>query len=106
MRKSISYDSPPPLLIFEINSDNITLNKTIGFEEDDEMKVLQLKGMVYHGGFHFTSRIISSDGAVWFNDGMTTGRQCEKDEHLETMSGRKLMKCGGKKLVLAIYALV
>jgi hypothetical protein len=93
-------------LIFEINSDNITLNKTIGFEEDDEMKVLQLKGMVYHGGFHFTSRIISSDGAVWFNDSMTTGRQCEKDEHLETMSGRKLMKCRGKKLVLAIYALV
>ena len=106
MRKSISYDSPPPLLIFEINSDNITLNKTIGFEEDDEMKVLQLKGMVYHGGFHFTSRIISSDGAVWFNDGMTTGRQCEKDGNLETMSGKKLMKCRGKKLVLAIYALV
>src|SRR6204780_1543095 len=31
LRKSISYNSPPPL--FEINSDNITLNKTIGFEE-------------------------------------------------------------------------
>ena len=106
LRKLISYDSLLPLLIFEINSNNSTLNKTIGFEEDDGMKVLQLKGMVYHGGFHFTSHIISSDGAVWFNDDMTIGRQCEKDGDLETMSSKKLMKCRGKKLVLAIYALV
>ena len=74
LQKSIGYNSPPPLLIFEINSNNITLSKTIGFKEDDRMKVLQLKGMVYHGDFHFTSCIVSSDGAVWFNDGMTTGR--------------------------------
>ena len=70
------------------------------------MKVLQLKGMVYYGGFHFTSQIVSSDGAVWFNDGMTTGRQCKKDGDLEGMSSRKLMKCRGKVLVLAKYALV
>jgi hypothetical protein len=106
LQKPISYDSPPPLFIFEINSNNITLSKTIGFKEDDRMKVLQLKGKVYHGDFHFTSHIVSSDGAVWFNDGMTTGRQCEKDGDLETMSSRKLMKCRGKKLVLAIYTLV
>ena len=66
------------------------------------MKVLQLKGMVYHGDFHFTSCIVSSDGAVWFNDAMTTRRQCEEDGDLETMSSRKLMKCRGRKLVLAI----
>jgi hypothetical protein len=40
LRKSISFDLPPPLLIFEINSNNITLSKTIGFEEEDRMKVL------------------------------------------------------------------
>ena len=68
--------------------------------------ILQLKGMGYHGDFHFTSCIVSSDGAVWFKDGMTTGRQCEKDGDLETMSSRKLMKCRGRKLVLAIYTLV
>ena len=106
LQNSISYDSPPPLLIFEINSNTITLNKTIGFEEEDGIKVLQLKGMVCHGGFHFTSHIVLSDGVVWFNDGMTTGRQCEKDGDLERMSSRKLIKCRGKKLVLAIYALV
>ena len=63
------------------------------------MKVLQLKGMVYHGDFHFTSCIVSSDGVVWFNDGITTERQCKKDGDLETMSSRKVMKCRGKKLV-------
>ena len=70
------------------------------------MRVLQLKGMVYHRGFHFTSCIVSSDRAVWFNDGMTTGRQCKKDGDLDTMSSGKLMKCRGKNLVLAIYTLV
>ena len=106
LQKSIGYNSPPPLLIFEIDSNNITLSKTIGFKGDDGMKVLQLKGMVYHGDFHFTSCIVSSDGVVWFNDGITTGRQCKKDGDLETMSSRKVMKCRGKKLVLAIYTLV
>ena len=48
--------------------------------------------------------VLSSDGAVWFNDGMTTGRQCEKDGDLETMITRKLIDGRGKKLVLAIYA--
>jgi hypothetical protein len=71
LRKSISYNLSPPLLIFEINSNNITLSKTIGFEED-RMKVLQLKGMIYHECFHFTSHIVSLDRAVWFNDGMKT----------------------------------
>ena len=70
------------------------------------MKVLQLKGMICHGGFHSTSHIVSSDGAVRFTHGMTTGGQCEKDRDLETMSSRKLMKCRGKNLVLAIYNLV
>jgi len=50
---------------------NITLSKTIVFKEDDEMMVLQLKGMVYHRDFYFTSYIVSSDGAGWCNDDMT-----------------------------------
>ena len=62
--------------------------------------------MVYDGYFHFTSCIVSSDGVVLFNDGITTGRQCKKDGDLETMSSRKVMKCRGKKLVLEIYTLV
>ena len=96
LQKSISYNSPPSLLIFEINSNNITLSKAVEFKGDDGMKVLQLKGIVYHGDFHFTSCIVSSDGVVWFNDGITTGRQCKKDGDLETMSSRKVMKCRGR----------
>ena len=40
LQKSISYNSPLSLLICEINSNNITLRKTIGFKGDDGMKVL------------------------------------------------------------------
>ena len=62
--------------------------------------------MVYHGDFHFTSCIVSSVGVVWSNDGITTGRQCKKGGDLETMLSRKVMKCKGKKLALAIYTVV
>ena len=50
--------------------------------------------------------MVPSNGAIWFDGGMTTGRQCEKDGNLVTMSSNKLMKCRGKNLVLAIYTLV
>jgi len=56
---TISFDLPPPLLIFEINSNNITLSKKIGFEECG-MKVFQLKGMIYHGGTPLLQNIDSS----------------------------------------------
>jgi hypothetical protein len=66
--------------------------------------VLYLRGIVYFGDFHFTSRIISSTGDIWFNDGISTGRSCEEDDHLSHTSDSRLKTCRGKDLVLAVYA--
>ncbi|KAL6297822.1 hypothetical protein BKA93DRAFT_712740, partial [Sparassis latifolia] len=33
----------------------------------------RLCGMIYFGGFHFTSRIVTADKQVWYNDGISTG---------------------------------
>ena len=40
-------------------------------------KTLYLRGVVYYGNHHYTSRIIDIDRNVWFNDGMTTGRSSQ-----------------------------
>ncbi|KIM72761.1 hypothetical protein PILCRDRAFT_81623, partial [Piloderma croceum F 1598] len=44
-----------------------------------ETVVLDVRGLIYHGEFQFTSRIIGTDGMVWYHDGMTTGSSCENE---------------------------
>ena len=70
----------------------------------DEYEVLSLRGIIYHGNNHFCSRIISADGTIWYNDGITTKNNGIEDGHLLTMNHEELITCNGKILVLAIYA--
>ena len=50
--------------------------------------LLYLKGIVYYGDNHFTSRIISKDGRIWFKDGITTRGQSIEEGHLSTMTDK------------------
>ena len=106
MIQPISFKSAPNVLIFEINSRNIKLNKTLKFEQEGETVVLDVRGLIYHGDFHFTSCIIGTDGIVWYHDGMTTGSSCENEGDFDKFSSRNLLKCKGKKLILVVYARV
>jgi len=99
-----SYNQVPQILICEYPQTNIKTSHKITFVTGDKQTVLYLRGIVYHGDYHFTSRIISSDGDIWFNDGMTTGRSCDDDGHLNHTSNSRLKTCRGKDLVLAVYA--
>ena len=87
----------------QIQRSKLVINK-ITFKTGNLNTVLYLRGIVYHGENHFTSRIISPEGNIWFHDGMTTGSTCENDGHLRTTTDRLLYKCKEKQLVLAIYA--
>jgi hypothetical protein len=84
----------------------IKLSRNIKFVENGKTTVLALRGMIYHGGYHFTSRIVSSDGNVWFHDGMTTAHTTALDGSIDDLGSQELLICTGKKLVLAIYAQV
>ena len=82
MMQPISFKSAPNVSIFEINSRNIKLSKTLKFEQEGETVVLNVKGSIYHGDFHFTSHIIGTDGIVWYHDDMSTGSSCENERDL------------------------
>jgi len=73
MMQPIGFKTIPSVLVFEINSRNIKISKTLKFEQEGETVVLNVRRLIYHGDFHFTSRIIGTDGIVWYHDGMTTG---------------------------------
>jgi hypothetical protein len=106
MMQPISFKTAPSVLVFEINTRNIKVSKTLKFEQEGEMVVLDVRGLIYHGDFHFTSRIIGTDGIVWYHDGMTTGSNCENDGYFDKFSSNNLLNCRGKKLILVVYARV
>jgi hypothetical protein len=91
-------------LVFQINSTNVKVNKQIKFVQAGENVVLDIRGLIYYGGFHFTSRIITCNGDVWYHDGMTMRNTCENGGVVENFSNKKILTCRGKELLLAIYA--
>jgi hypothetical protein len=106
MMQPISFKSAPSMLVFEINSRNIKVSKTLKFEQDNETVVLDVRGLIYHGDFHFTSCLIGANGIFWYHDGMTTDSSCENGGDFDKLSPRNLLKCKGKKLILVVYARV
>jgi len=106
MVQPINFKSTPSVLVFEINSRNIKVSKTLKFEQEGETVVLDVRGLIYHGDFHFTSHIIGNDGMVWYHDGMTTGSSCENEGDFDKFFSKNLLKCKGKNLILVVYARV
>src|SRR5882724_7842651 len=106
MMQPISFRISPSMLVFEINTRNIKVSKTLKFEQEGETVVLDVRGLIYHGDFHFTSHIIRTDGNVWYHDGMTSRSSCENEGDFDKFSSKNLLKCRGKKLILVVYARV
>ncbi len=100
----INYKEAPDLLLLEYPHANIQTSHKIKIKIENEYKVLFLRGIVYHGENHFCSRIISSDGTIWYNDGIATGKNSIKDSHLSVINYKDLQICKEKKFVLAVYA--
>src|ERR1700731_745127 len=104
MNKNICHNEPPKLLMLEYPESSIETNPRIKYDTDGGEVYLNLKGIVYLGSFHFTSRLIESDGTIWYHDGRTTGALCEPDGNVELMSNGQLRSCRGRALVMAVYA--
>ncbi|KAJ7019252.1 hypothetical protein C8F04DRAFT_975971 [Mycena alexandri] len=69
------------------------------------MVVSRLRGIIYWGDAHFTARYISSHGSVWFHDGITTGRNCIAEGHIDSIDLSSLVRARGKIALVLIYAL-
>ncbi|KAJ7664168.1 hypothetical protein B0H17DRAFT_952241 [Mycena rosella] len=65
---------------------------------------MKLRGIVYGGQAHFTSRFIDINGTIWFHDGISTGRNCVPETNLSSLADlMALGRCGAKKAVAVIY---
>jgi hypothetical protein len=75
-------------LIFEINSRNVKINKTLKFVQYDETAVLDIRGLIYYGDFHFTCCIVR-------NDGISTGSACENEDDIEKFESKNFRDAEG-----------
>ncbi len=69
------FISPPILHVLHININKTNIDKEINIYIADTPCIYKLKGIIYFGGAHFTSRIINQSGEVWYHDGIATGRE-------------------------------
>jgi hypothetical protein len=105
MKQVIFYNEVPNIVVLEYPMKNIQTSHCLEFlTEEGEQQKLTLRGIVYHGGYHFTSRIISSDQHIWYHDGIHTGKMCIRDGILGNLSNDKLRLCRDRNFVLALYA--
>ncbi|KZT27283.1 hypothetical protein NEOLEDRAFT_1060764 [Neolentinus lepideus HHB14362 ss-1] len=93
----------PRILAFHVSNTDLLPDKNFTLQLKSKQK-LNLRGLIYFGDFHFTSRFISKNGDIWFNDRMTTGRECRKEGNIESTNLADLLTCGTHTTTLLIYA--
>jgi hypothetical protein len=107
MRACVFYTEFPLMLLFDHSAYIVKPSKEIKFNcEDNQTIKYRLIGLLYFGGFHFTSRIISSEGDVWYHDGIQTGNNFKSQGHRKFMNDEDWQACEGRKLVMSIYTKV
>ena len=103
LESTIHFSETHKLYAVDITDRNVTLSRTVKIKGSVCATTLHLKGLVYHGGYHFTCRIVDESGNIWFHDGMTMRRISIKDGKFGTVSQPNLKKCRNKELCLVIY---
>jgi hypothetical protein len=93
----------PPLLALSLTQGNLKVTPTIEISQGNRKAKYHLKGIIYHGGYHFTARIVTSQGDVWYHDGMTTAKECRYEGKLCNLNDIK--DAEGRKISTVIYSL-
>jgi hypothetical protein len=64
LEQPIFFKETPNILAFGIAHPDIKVSSKIKYVNGDQRTVLKLRGLIYFGDIHFTSRIISDDGTI------------------------------------------
>ncbi|KAF8880327.1 hypothetical protein BD779DRAFT_1422597, partial [Infundibulicybe gibba] len=72
--RQFSYIQAPPLLAFDIAGcgSRHVIEDSLSIAVNNQIWTYALRGVIYHGHGHFTARVITADGIVWYHDGMDT----------------------------------
>ena len=95
-----------PMLAFDVTTNVLAIDHMLDIPVEGQMSRYQLRGVIYHDTNHFTTRIVTSSGHVWFHDGIATGSSMEYEGSVSTTTD--LTTCCGVnvKACVALYVLI
>ena len=98
--KEIVFRSMPLFLRFK--AEDVTVKWSLTMELGPYQ--YRLCGFIYHGGYHFTSRVVEPDGRVYYNNAAQFGRKYSYEKKLTEFTPRQLLSAPqDRRLILAIY---
>ena len=103
LQTTIHFNETHEIYAIDVTDRNVTVSRTVKIQGSVHATTLHLKGLVYHGGYHFTCRIIDDSGNIWFHDGISTRRTSINEGKFGTVSQPNLKMCRNKQLCLVIY---
>ena len=103
----MNMTGPPPMIMHNIEGQKIPINDTLEIDQEGEnIHTYLLCGVIYLGGFHFTSRIIDKKRKVWYYDGAENPALLGNMEgQLENFDRHSLLHCKGRKASMVLYVL-
>ena len=95
--KRTTFVWTPPLLAFDISiGSTLSLDPVLQISCDNSHVCYNLRGIIYYDNSHFTVRVVTSTGFIWFHDGIFTGRSLVYESH-------DLNSITTEKAVMAFY---
>ena len=104
MEKVTQFHKKPTVLMCALNGVDLKVSRKVKIDFGRHEKTFFIRGIIYFGGFHFTSRIVTQEGVVWFHDGIATRRQMQKVGNLSSIPNSEILNCHGKKASVVVYS--
>jgi hypothetical protein len=99
-----TFENVPKFLVFDFGGlDNFEINKSFLLSKNEIQYLFNLRGVIYFSQNHFTSRIITQSGQIWFHDGITLQHSMRYEGLLDTELCPNIFYSNNGNAILAIY---
>ncbi|KAJ7128334.1 hypothetical protein C8R44DRAFT_615622 [Mycena epipterygia] len=109
MLKMVRVDTAPPLVYVTLSDTTILIDAAINLTIGETRQRYALRGVIYGGRNHFTSRIVKPNGILWYHDGIETGKSCVNEGSMHEQEADYLNTCNRadvrRTAIGVIYAL-
>ena len=90
--KRTTFIQTPPLLAFDISCSStlISIDPVVWILCDNSRIRYDLRGVIYFDNQHFTERVVTTTGMIWYHDGIFTGPSLVyESQNLTSITGEK-----------------
>lgn len=101
---ALQYEVTPDFLVLTLETNNVPVSSYVSVMHVSRNRKLHLRGVIYFQEYHFTARVVKSDGSVLFYDGQKPGGQPEVEGKVGDFSGEQWGHRQGAVAVMVVYS--